>query len=86
MNIQERAEGATKAVMAELGVSPDEAQARGVTKVIEQAIIHAMLDQSERCTHVVMEQCSPDMDMAHKLADEFRRRSQALLANLSSMR
>ena len=86
MNITERAESAAKAAYAVLQVTPSEGQDRSVTDAIEQAIINAVLEESTRCTNVVLECCSPDLDTAHKVAQEIRRANQALIANLSSMR
>ena len=86
MEIRDRAESAAKAVYAILQVSPTEEQTKGVIDTLEQTIINAMLEQAERCTNTIMECCSPDLDMAHKVAAEIRRANTALMANLSSMR
>ncbi len=86
MNISENAQRTTETVFAALGIEPDEAQKREVTRRIERGIVDAVLSESERCTQVVMDCCSADMDMAHKLAAEIRASSGALVANLSSMR
>lgn len=86
MNISENANSTAGAVCALLGVDPDEARLREVSRVIERSIINAVLNEAERYTHVVMNCCSPDLDMAHKLTKEIRASNQALMANLSSMR
>lgn len=86
MNISENAQSTTKAICAELGIQPDEQQSRQVTRLIERSIISALLSETERHTHLVMNCCSADLDMAHKLTSEIRAATDALVANLSSLR
>ena len=86
MNIKERAASIAKAASAVLQVEPNEEQLKLLTDLIEQAVINAMLEAGERHTSVVMQCCSPDLDKAHKVADEIRRGDQALIANLQAMR
>lgn len=86
MNISENAKSTAKAVCALLGVEPDEDRNSQVARVIERSIISAVLSEAERHTHMVMSCCSADLDMAHKLTDQIRASSNALVANLSSMR
>lgn len=86
MNISENAQSTTKALCALLGVQPDAEQSRQVARIIERSIISALLSEAERYTHVVISCCSADMDMAHKLTAEIRASTDALVANLSSMR
>lgn len=69
-----------------LGLAPDEEQSKGVLEIIEQAVINAMLEEGERCSNVARVCCSPDLDRAHKIAEQIRRQNQALIANLSSLR
>jgi hypothetical protein len=86
VNISERAESASKAVFAVLRVTPSEDQSKEVDRIIEQAVINAMLEQAERCSNLAMECCSADLDLAHKVAEQMRHEYEALVANLSSMR
>lgn len=86
MKISDRSSNSAQAIFAVLQVTPSEAQVRNVEEVIEQALVNAMLDAGERATGAVMECCSPDLDTAHKVAEEIRRRQSALITNLSSMR
>ncbi len=86
MNISENANSTAQAVCALLGVEPDKAQISEVTRLIERSLISALLSESERHTHLVMSCCSADLDMAHKLTNEIRASTNALVANLSSMR
>lgn len=86
MNISENAHSTAKAVYAVLGVQPDDEQSREVARLIERSIISSVLSEAERYTHVVLSCCSADLDMAHKLTDQIRASTNALVANLSSMR
>ena len=86
MNIAENANSTAKAVCALLGVDPDEEQQSQITRLIERSLISAVLSESERHTHMVMSCCSADLDLAHKLTNEIRAATNALVANLSSMR
>ncbi len=86
MNISENAKSTSSAVCALLGVDAGEERLREVSRVIERSMINAVLNEAERYSHVVLNCCSADLDMAHKLTKEIRASNQALMANLSSMR
>lgn len=86
MNISENAQSTAKAICAELGIRPDDEQAGQVARLIERSIIAALLSECERHTHMVMNCCTADRDMAHKLTAEIRASTDALVANLSSLR
>ncbi len=86
MNFQERAEGATKAVVEVLDAAPRAAQSKQIADLIERAIIDSYRDAAERCATVARDCCSADRDLAHKVAEEIRRTNTALIANLSSLR
>ncbi len=86
MNISENAESTARAVCALLGVEPDEEQNSELTRLIERSIVSSVLSETERHTQLVMSCCSADLDMAHKLTDEIRASTTALVANLSSLR
>jgi formaldehyde-activating enzyme involved in methanogenesis len=86
MNFRNRAKRAADAIGNLLGASPDAAQAKAITDAIEKEIIEAVLAESERCVKVAHTCCSPDLDKAHKIAEEIKRTHTALVANLSSLR
>ena len=86
MNFRNRAERAADAIGGLLGASPDAAQAKAMADAIEKEIIEAVLSESERCVKVARTCCSPDLDKAHKIAEEIKRTHTALVANLSSLR
>ena len=86
MNIRQRAERAAGAIGDLLEASPDAAKAKAVVDAIEREIIEAVLAEAERCVKVAHTCCSPDLDKAHKIAEEIKRTHTALVANLSSLR
>ena len=81
-----RAEEAAKSVFEAVGVNPTPDQSEQIAKIIEAAMIDAYRDSAERCATVAKACCSPDRDLAHKVADEIKRSNTALIANLSGMR
>lgn len=86
MSISERSDATADAIFAALQLTPTEAQARGVRELIEQALVNATLEAGEHATQAVVACCSPDLDLAHKMSEEIRRRQQVIVTNLSSMR
>lgn len=86
MNFRDRAERAAGVIGGLLKASPDTDQAEAMADAIEKEIIEAVLAESERCVKVASHCCSPDLDKAHKIAEEIRRTHIALAANLSSLR
>ena len=86
MSFRERAERAALAAGDILGAAPDAAQAKALRAAIEKEIIEAVLEEAERCITVSRSCCSPDLDIAHKIAEEIKRSHTALVANLSSLR
>jgi len=57
-----------------------------VSKIIENALIRAVNQASEKCTSAAVICCGPEADLAHKIAEEVDRAQYALIANLTSMR
>jgi hypothetical protein len=86
MSISERTDGAARAICAVLQIEPSDEQMRSVREIIDQAMVNVMREAGESATRAVMECCSADLDIAHKVAAEIKRRQGALVANLSSMR
>ncbi len=86
MTFRERAEQTAQAVAKLLQAEPTPERSKEAADLIERAIIDSYQDAAERCAKVALKCCSPDMDMAHKVADEIRRANTALIANLSSLR
>ena len=86
MSITDRAETAVNEIAEAMGVTPSGDQAKDMNRIVQQAIIDAVLEERSRCTKAVDTVCSADRDLAHKIADEIRRNEEALIANLSSLR
>ena len=86
MSITDRAETAANDIAEALGVTPSGDQAKDMNRIVQQAIIDAVLEERSRCTKAVDTVCSADRNLAHKIADEIRRDEGALIANLSSLR
>ena len=86
MNMRERANQAARSVCEALSVDANAKQFDVVVGIVEQAIIDAILEATRQSGEAVMECCSPDLDMAHKLRQEVENLNQALIANLSGMR
>jgi len=86
MNFRQRSERAIAAISDTLDVAPDAAQTKAIADAVEREIIEAVLEESERCITVSRTCCSPDLDTAHKIADQIKRAHTALVANLSSLR
>ncbi len=86
MNLNQRTESLVAEMCAILGATPNQEESRDVRRVVERAIIDVVLAEQERCAGVARICCSPDRDMAHKIAKEMRQTKDVLIANLSAMR
>ena len=86
MTFRSKSEEAAKSVFAALEMTPGDDQMTAVTKVIEQAVIATAAEVNQRCATVAQKCCSPDQDLAHKIAKEIEQTHVALIANLSAMR
>lgn len=86
MNIRDRAESTAKSVCEILQAKPSADLQKQVADVIERALADTTITQGEEYAQVAMVCCSADRDLAHKIAEEIRRKNLALIANLSSMR
>lgn len=86
MPLGPRAEKATASITELLGSDLDPEHAEKIKKIVESAMVDAYRDCTERNAKAALEVCEPDLDKAHKIAEEMRRSNAALIANLSSMR
>ena len=86
MNFRNRAEHAAEVIGGLLETSPNADVVKAIADAVEQEIIEAVLSESARCVEVAHSCCSPDLDKAHKIAEEIRQTHTALIANLSSLR
>jgi hypothetical protein len=86
MELRDYAENAARSVYEILGAAPTEDQAKQVADALERAAIEIVLEERKRFESVAKECCSPDLDVAHKIAEQVRRDNAALVANLSALR
>ncbi len=57
-----------------------------VAKVIEAAVIRGMLEGQHRAVDACINCAEAEQDVAHKIATAIRKKNDALIVNLSSMR
>ena len=75
-----------KEILGRLQASPDDPAAAKVARIIEAALIDAVLEEQSRCIAVASQCCSPEDDKAHEIEQEIRRTEKVLIANLSALR
>ena len=63
-----------------------EDQVEAVAKVVEAAAIRGLLEGQHRAVDVCMAKSEAEQDLAHKIAGSIRRKNDALIVNLSSLR
>lgn len=84
--LYEIAEEATNGVNALLNTSLTPEQTKSVAKIIERAVIKALLEGQHRAVDAALHAPEADQDVAHKIATAIRQKNDALIANLSSLR
>jgi uncharacterized cupin superfamily protein len=84
--LQSIAEEAATGIGDVLGASMNDEQRHHVEKIIEKAVIKALLEGQHRAVDAALRCPDADQDLAHKIATEIRRENDALIANLSSLR
>ena len=80
------AEEATGGIDEVLGGSLDKDQKHQIEDIVEKAVIKALLEGQHRAVDAALQCPEADQDLAHKIATEIRRKNDALIANLSSLR
>ena len=80
------AEEATGGIDGVLGGSLDKDQRHQIEDIVEKAVIKALLEGQHRAVDAALRCPDADQDLAHKIATEIRRKNDALIANLSSLR
>ncbi len=80
------AEEATDGINAILEIQLTTEQKPRVDAIIEKAIIKALLEGQHRAVDATLLCPEADQDMAHKIATAIRKKNDALIANLSSLR
>lgn len=64
----------------------DKQQEVEVAKIVEAAVIKAILEGQHRAVDAAMKCPAADQDTAHKIATEIRKKNDALIVNLCSQR
>ena len=84
MSIKQLADNTAKEILKSLNSNVNKSD--DVALIVEKALLTVLREAREGCADVVNVCCSPDRDLAHKIADELRLKEKALIANLSSLR
>ncbi len=84
MSLHELADDTASKIIRSLGLADD--KVAEVSRIVEDALVTAIQSTREGCVRTVNICCSPDQDLAHKIAEELAIKEKALIANLSSMR
>lgn len=69
-----------------LGGKLSDDQREAVRKAVCKSLTDTVEHTGRKHRRAAQEQCGPDADLAHKIADEIRRANLALMANLESLR
>jgi hypothetical protein len=77
---------ATESINGVLDQPLGDEQAEKVASIIEAAVIKAVLEGQHRAVDACLECPEAEQDIAHKVATAIRRKNDALIANLSSLR
>ena len=80
------AEEATGGINEILKSPLTEEQKNKVENIVENAVIKALLEGQHRAVDAALHCPDADQDLAHKIASAIRRKNDALIANLSSLR
>ena len=78
--------GATEGVNDLLDQPLSEEQADKIARIIEDAVIKAVLEGLHRAVDACFDCPEAEQDTAHKIATAIRQKNDALIANLSSLR
>ncbi len=86
MTLERHAQDTAAEIFSFLGIEPEPGQRETVGKLIEKALIEAVLEERERFEKAALDVCTEDRDIAHKLAEAAQHDRDVLIANLSAMR
>ena len=73
-----------KRVLAESELTPS--QADEIRSILESSLIQTVEQCSKIDRDTAVQCCGPEADLAHKIAEEMKLKTDALISNLSSMR
>ena len=87
MALEKTAEKAARQISEALsGYDLSEQQKQEILKIIEQSIVSAVEQTAKTHREATVYCCGPEADLAHKIAEEAERKTQALIANLMALR
>lgn len=84
--LQKIAQDATEGINKVLTSPLKPKQAEAVAAIVEEAVIKALLEGQHRAVDACMEMPNTERDAAHRVASAIRRKNDALIVNLSSLR
>ncbi len=84
--LRDIAEEATKGIDKLLVTHLTPEQFKEVERIIETAVIKALLEGQHRAVDAALQAPEADQDVAHKIATAIRLKNDALIVNLSSLR
>jgi hypothetical protein len=77
---------ATNGINELLGGRLSEDESVRVAKLIEDAVVKALLEGQHRAVDAALQYPEADQDLAHKIATAIRQKNDLLIANLTSLR
>ena len=86
MKLSKYAENAVDAVAVELKLKLNKKQKEQAVRLVEKAIVDAVVEHRGRCAGVASKVLPKDSDKADAISRAIRRKTHVLIANLSAMR
>lgn len=77
---------ATNGINDLLGGRLSDEESAKIDKLIEDAVVKAMLEGQHRAVDAALQYPEADQDLAHKIATAIRQKNDLLIANLTSLR
>ena len=84
--LREIADTATNEINQVLTAPLSGEQAEKVERIVEQAVVKGLLEGQHRAIDATLQHPEAEQDIAHKIATAIRKKNDALIANLSSLR
>jgi hypothetical protein len=85
-NLKTIANEATQGIDEVLGGKLSSDEAATISKLIEDAVIKALLEGQHRAVDAALQCPEADQDLAHKIATAIRKKNDLLIVNLTSLR
>ena len=85
-NLKTIANEATQGIDEVLGGKLSSDEAAKISKLIEDAVVKALLEGQHRAVDAALQCPEADQDIAHKIATAIRKKNDLLIVNLTSLR